>query len=284
MSVLGRRKNEQERASGRGAEALRLVSVRKVYGEGPDGAEARQGASERAVAALDGVSLSLPRGSFTAVMGPSGSGKSTLLQCAAGLDQPTSGLVAVDGVEVTGGSETELTTFRRERIGFVFQQFNLLPTLTVMQNTTLPLRLAGRKVDHGHAVAVLQWLGLADRMGHLPAQLSGGQQQRVAIARAMVSRPSVLFGDEPTGALDTKSARAVLALLQQTVREAGQTVVMVTHDPVAASYADSVLFLADGRIVGEMLSPTAEAVAERMAHLGDEDAAENARRRELAGA
>ncbi|MBA0051379.1 ABC transporter ATP-binding protein [Streptomyces sp. AJS327] len=259
-----------------------MVAVRKVHGA--DGREADGAAAPGAVTALDGVSLSLARGSFTAVMGPSGSGKSTLLQCAAGLERPTSGRIAVDGTEVTGGSETELTLFRRERIGFVFQQFNLLPTLTVLENTTLPLRLAGRRPDRRYAVAVLEWLGLGDRTAHLPAQLSGGQQQRVAIARALVSQPSVLFADEPTGALDTRGARAVLALLRQTVREAGQTVVMVTHDPVAASYADAVLFLADGRIVGELRAPTAESVAERMTHLGDEDAAATARRHELAGA
>ncbi|GAA0331073.1 ABC transporter ATP-binding protein [Actinoallomurus spadix] len=244
-----------------GSEALRLVSVRKVYGT--DGTQ---------VTALDGVSLSLRKGTFTAVMGPSGSGKSTLLQCAAGLDRPTGGKVFVDGAEMSGGSETELTKFRRRRIGFIFQQFNLLPTLDVLQNATLPLRLAGRKADRRYARDVLTRMGLGDRLRHLPAELSGGQQQRVAIARALVTNPSVIFADEPTGALDTRSAREVLGLLMRAVHEHGQTVVMVTHDPVAASYADSVVFLADGRLAGELDRPTAEAVAERMTHLGDRTA------------
>ncbi|HSA52374.1 MAG TPA: ABC transporter ATP-binding protein [Yinghuangia sp.] len=239
-------------------EALRLEGVGKVYGT-----------DENRVVALDDVSLSLPSGTFTAVMGPSGSGKSTLLHCAAGLDQPTTGRVHVAGALMSGTDETALTKFRRERIGFVFQQFNLLPMLTVLQNATLPQRLAGRKPDEAHAAAVLARVGLGDRLGHLPSELSGGQQQRVAIARALVAEPNIVFGDEPTGALDTRSARDVLTLLAESVRAYGQTVVMVTHDPVAASYADSVLFLADGRIVGELVAPTAESVAERMAHLGD---------------
>ncbi|MFI0448771.1 ABC transporter ATP-binding protein [Actinomadura sp. 6N118] len=251
------RRNAEERTGS--VEALRLESVRRVYG-----AEGNQ------VNALDGVSLALPKGSFTAVMGPSGSGKSTFLHCAAGLDQPTGGRVFVDGEELAGRNEAALTKFRRERIGFIFQQFNLLPALTVMQNVTLPLKLAGRKADPEQARAVLARVGLGERLHHRPSELSGGQQQRVAIARALVTRPSVLFGDEPTGALDTRSARDVLALLQEAVRMYGQTVVMVTHDPVAASYADSVVFLADGRIVGRMAAPTAEAVAERMTHLSDE--------------
>ncbi|OEV05785.1 ABC transporter ATP-binding protein [Streptomyces oceani] len=265
---------QHEEQPARHPEALRLVSVRKVYGSGARAADAQQSTraaqAENQVTALDGVSLSLPAGSFTAVMGPSGSGKSTLLQCAAGLDQPSSGVVVVDGAELVGGSETELTKFRRQRIGFVFQQFNLLPTLTVLQNVTLPLRLAGRRVDRQAAVRVLEEVGLGERLGYRPAELSGGQQQRVAIARALVTNPRVLFGDEPTGALDTRSARIVLDLLRRAVRDYGQTVVMVTHDPVAASYADSVLFLADGRLAGRLERPTAEAVAERMAHLGDE--------------
>ncbi|WP_030166795.1 ABC transporter ATP-binding protein [Spirillospora albida] len=242
-----------------GREALRLDGVRKVYG-----------AEGNRVVALDGVSLSLAAGSFTAVMGPSGSGKSTLLQCAAGLDRPTGGRVFVDGAELAGDSEAALTRFRRERIGFVFQQFNLLPTLTVLENVTLPLRLAGKRVDRAGAARILARVGLGDRLGNLPAELSGGQQQRVAIARALVTRPEILFADEPTGALDTRSARDVLGLLRESVREFGRTVVMVTHDPVAASGADSVVFLADGRIVGHLPAPTAEAVAERMTHLADE--------------
>ncbi|MER7543275.1 ABC transporter ATP-binding protein [Actinomadura sp.] len=240
-------------------EALRLEDVRKVYG-----------AEGNRVVALDGVSLSLPAGSFTAVMGPSGSGKSTLLQCAAGLDRPTAGRVFVDGAELSGGGEAALTRFRRQRIGFVFQQFNLLPTLDVLQNAVLPLKLAGRRVDRSRARAVLERVGLGDRLHHLPAELSGGQQQRVAIARALITRPRVVFADEPTGALDTRSARDVLELLRESVREYGQTVVMVTHDPVAASFAGSVLYLADGRIVGHQAAPTAEAVAERMTRLADE--------------
>ncbi|WUI02012.1 ABC transporter ATP-binding protein [Spirillospora sp. NBC_00431] len=250
-------------------EALRLDGVHKVYG-----------AEGNRVVALDGVSLSLPTGSFTAVMGPSGSGKSTLLQCAAGLDRPTEGRVFVDGAELSGDGEAELTRFRRQRIGFVFQQFNLLPTLTVMQNVVLPLKLAGRKVDRGEARGVLERVGLGERLGHLPSELSGGQQQRVAIARALVTRPRVVFADEPTGALDTRSARDVLGLLQESVHMSGQTVVMVTHDPVAASYANAVLYLADGRIVGHQTAPTAEAVAERMTHLAEEVE----RQRTMAGA
>ncbi|MFG2515826.1 ABC transporter ATP-binding protein [Streptomyces sp. NPDC048584] len=245
--------------SGPAPEALRLVKVTKSYGT-----------ADSAVTALDGVTLGLARGTFTAVMGPSGSGKSTLLQCAAGLDRPDSGIVRVDGKELTGGGEAELTKFRRGRIGFIFQQYNLLETLTVAQNTVLPLKLAGRRVDRGRAREVLTAVGLGDRLRHRPGQLSGGQRQRVAIARALVTEPRVIFADEPTGALDTRSAREVLTLLQQAVRVHGRTVVMVTHDPVAASYADSVLFLADGRLAGRMDAPTADAVAERLAHLGDD--------------
>ncbi|WP_405693036.1 ABC transporter ATP-binding protein [Streptomyces sp. NBC_01185] len=245
----------------RSAEALRLVSVSKAYGAG-----------DSAVTALDRVTLSLPAGSFTAVMGPSGSGKSTLLQCAAGLDRPDQGQILVDGEEMSGGSEAALTKFRRDRIGFIFQQYNLLPTLTVEENTSLPLRLAGRKADPERVRAILTQVGLGDRLGHLPDELSGGQRQRVAIARALVTRPGVIFADEPTGALDTRSARDVLSLLREGVRLHGTTVVLVTHDPVAASYADSVLFLADGRLAGRLSAPTAEAVAARMTHLGDQAA------------
>ncbi|BCL29888.1 ABC transporter ATP-binding protein [Streptomyces aurantiacus] len=239
--------------------ALRLVKVSKTYGS-----------DDSAVTALDEVTFSLADGSFTAVMGPSGSGKSTLLQCAAGLDRPDSGIVMVDGAAMTGGTEAELTRFRRNRIGFVFQQYNLLDTLTVAQNTVLPLKLARRRVDRARVREILAAVGLGDRLGHRPDQLSGGQRQRVAIARALVTEPSVIFADEPTGALDTRSARDVLRLLQEAVRVHGRTVVMVTHDPVAASYADSVLFLADGRLVGELHRPTVDAVAERLAHLGDD--------------
>lgn len=232
--------------------AVRIRSLRRDYG---------------AVAALDGVDLDLAAGSFTAVMGPSGSGKSTLLQCAAGLDRPTSGTVAVDGVELAGLSERRLTLLRRERIGFVFQSFNLLPSLTAAQNVALPLRLARRRPARGAVREALDRVGLGDRAGHRPSQLSGGQQQRVALARALITRPAVLFGDEPTGALDTATSREVLSLLRELVDREGQTTVMVTHDPVAASYADRVVFLVDGRVSGELAGPSAEAVAARMAGL-----------------
>jgi putative ABC transport system ATP-binding protein len=236
---------------------VRLESVRKVYG-GP----------KNAVTALDGVSIGLNRGTFTAVMGPSGSGKSTFLQCAAGLDRPTSGTVLLDGVDLSPLSERALTELRRERIGFIFQAFNLLPALSVVDNVTLPLRLAGHRPKHAAVDDVLERVGLADRRTSRPGQLSGGQQQRVAIARALITQPAVIFGDEPTGSLDTYTAREVLTLLREAVRESGQTVVMVSHDPVAAAYADRVLFLADGRIAGSLDRPTADQVAERMTHLG----------------
>ncbi|MFI7383986.1 ABC transporter ATP-binding protein [Streptomyces sp. NPDC049813] len=253
-------------------EALRLVKVTKTYGAATGGADP---AGAPLVRALDDVTLTLATGSFTAVMGPSGSGKSTLLHCAAGLDRPDSGLVVVDGEEMTGGpgparGEAALTRFRRTRVGFVFQQYNLLPTLTVAQNTVLPLRLAGRRVHRARTERILTDVGLGDRLGHTPDQLSGGQRQRVAIARALVTEPSVIFADEPTGALDTRGARDVLRLLQEAVRLHGRTVVMVTHDPVAASYADTVQFLADGRLAGRLRAPTADRIAERLAHLGDD--------------
>ncbi|SED78843.1 putative ABC transport system ATP-binding protein [Streptomyces misionensis] len=237
--------------------ALTMTGVTKVYGK--DGTQVR---------ALDGVSVEIPRGSFTAVMGPSGSGKSTFLHCAAGLDRPTSGSASVGGVELTRLGETALTKLRRRRVGFVFQSFNLVPSLTVRQNIELPLRLAGERLDDAWLREILERVGLADRTGHRPGELSGGQQQRVAIARALVTRPDVIFGDEPTGALDTVTAREILALLRACVDEAGQTVVMVTHDPGAASYADRVLFLADGALAGRLDAPTAESVAERMTRLG----------------
>ncbi|GAA3821537.1 ABC transporter ATP-binding protein [Streptomyces phyllanthi] len=217
--------------------------------------------------ALDGVDLDFATGTFTAVMGPSGSGKSTLLQCAAGLDRPTSGTVTVDGVELAGLSERRLTLLRRQRIGFVFQSFNLLPSLTAAQNVALPLRLAGRRPSRAGVRQALARVGLAERAGHRPGQLSGGQQQRVALARALITRPAVLFGDEPTGALDTTTSREVLALLREMVDRDGRTTVMVTHDPVAASYADRVLFLVDGRVHGELAGASAERVAAYMAGL-----------------
>src|SRR5439155_2458613 len=219
------------------APAVALRDVRKVHGRG-DGA----------VVALDGVSVGLEAGSFTAIMGPSGSGKSTLLNVAAGLDRPTSGTVAFGDTDLARLSERRLTILRRERIGFVFQAFNLLPSLTVAQNIGLPLRLDGRRARRSEVRDVATRVGLGDRLRHRPAQLSGGQQQRVAIARALVTRPEVLFADEPTGALDIRTGRSVLELLRELVDQEGQTVVMVTHDPAAATYADRVVLLADGQI------------------------------------
>ncbi|MEU8121188.1 ABC transporter ATP-binding protein [Spirillospora sp. NPDC049024] len=238
-------------------DAVSMDAVSKVYGRG-----------RGAVAALREVTVSLPRGRLTAVMGPSGSGKSTFLHCAAGLDTPTSGTVRLGDTELSSMNETKLTELRRRRVGFVFQAFNLVPSLTVEQNITLPLRLSRTRPDREWLTEVVARVGLADRTGHRPAQLSGGQQQRVAIARALVTRPDVVFGDEPTGALDTMTARDVLTLLRETVDGMGQTVVMVTHDPVAASYADTVLFLADGRIVDAMDAPSSDRVAARMTRLG----------------
>jgi putative ABC transport system ATP-binding protein len=239
------------------ATAVALRDVRKVHGKG-----------DRAVAALDGVTVGLPRGSFTAIMGPSGSGKSTFLNVAAGLDRPTSGTVALGDTDLARLSERRLAILRRERIGFVFQAFNLLPSLTVAQNIGLPLRLDGRRVKRSTVREVAARVGLENRLRHRPSQLSGGQQQRVAIARALVTRPEVVFADEPTGALDSGTGREVLALLREVVDADGHTVVMVTHDPVAAAHADRVILLADGRLVGALDAPDADEVAERLAHLG----------------
>ncbi|MGH3261504.1 MAG: ABC transporter ATP-binding protein [Trebonia sp.] len=225
------------------------------------------GIGQGTVLALDNVGVSFPAGSFTAVMGPSGSGKSTLLQCAAGLERPSSGRVSIGGTELTGLGETALTRLRRDRIGFVFQSFNLVPSLTATQNVELPLRLAGRKVDPRAVHAALGAVGLADRARHRPSELSGGQQQRVAIARALATSPQVLFADEPTGALDTTTARDVLKLLRGLVTEQAQTVIVVTHDPMAAAHADRVIFLADGRIADTLERPTADAAAARMTRL-----------------
>jgi putative ABC transport system ATP-binding protein len=219
------------------------------------------------VHALRGIDLALMKGSFTAVMGPSGSGKSTFLQCAAGLDRPTAGAVLLAGEDITSLSENRLTKLRRSRIGFVFQSFNLLPSLTVQQNVMLPQRLAGKRPDRRRAVGLLAQVGLEGYGRRRPGQLSGGQQQRVAIARALVTEPEVIFADEPTGALDTGTAREVLSLLRRAVDAMGASVVMVTHDPVAASYADRVLFLADGAFAGELLSPDPTSVADRMVAL-----------------
>ncbi|MGC0418973.1 ABC transporter ATP-binding protein [Embleya sp. AB8] len=238
-------------------DAVTLTGVGRVHGKGT-----------AAVTALHEITVGIRRGGFIAVMGPSGSGKSTFLQCAAGLDRPTSGSVRLGETELAGLSESALTELRRERIGFVFQAFNLMPSLTVLENITLPLRLAGRKADRSWSAEIVRRVGLTGRTGHRPAELSGGQQQRVAIARALVTRPEVVFADEPTGALDSVTAKEVLVLLRDTVDSMGQTVVMVTHDPVAASYADRVLFLADGRITDTMAGASADRIADRMTHLG----------------
>ena len=239
------------------APVVALRDVRKVYGRG-----------EGAVVALDGVSAALAAGSFTALMGPSGSGKSTFLNVAAGLDRPSSGTVGLAGTELAGLNERRLTVLRRERIGFVFQAFNLLPSLTVAQNIGLPLRLDGHRPRRSAVREVAARVGLENRLNNRPSQLSGGQQQRVAIARALVTRPDVVFADEPTGALDSRTGRGVLALLRGIADEDGRTVVMVTHDPVAASYADQVIMLADGRIAGTLDAPSADKVAEQLVRLG----------------
>jgi putative ABC transport system ATP-binding protein len=238
------------------APAVALHEVRKVHGTG-----------EGAVVALNGVTVGLATGSFTAIMGPSGSGKSTLLNVAAGLDRPTSGTVTVGSTDLARLSERRLTILRRERIGFVFQAFNLLPSLTVAQNIELPLRLSGRRLQRSKVRRVAARVGMEKRLSHRPSQLSGGQQQRVAIARALVARPEVLFADEPTGALDTRTGHDVLSLLRGLVDEDGHTVVMVTHDPAVATYADRVVLLADGRIAGTVIAPNADEVAEHLAHL-----------------
>jgi putative ABC transport system ATP-binding protein len=238
--------------------AVALRDVRKVYGDG-DGS----------VVALDGIDVALAPGSFTAIMGPSGSGKSTFLHVAAGLDRPTSGSVTLGDKELTRLSERKLTIMRRKQIGFVFQAFNLMPSLTVAQNIGLPLRLDGRRAKRSDIREVAARVGLEKRLRHRPSQLSGGQQQRVAVARALVARPAVLFADEPTGALDIRTGRGVLGLLRELVDRDGQTVVMVTHDPAAATYADRVILLADGQIAGILEHATADEVAERLAHLGD---------------
>ncbi|HYG83955.1 MAG TPA: ABC transporter ATP-binding protein [Verrucomicrobiae bacterium] len=222
---------------------------------------------------LKNINQEFIAGTFTAIMGPSGSGKSTLLNCAAGLDKPTYGSVIIDGQSIADLSATDLAKFRREHIGFIFQLFNLMATLTVRENIALPLRLSNKPIDKTALDKVIAAVGLTERQHVLPHELSGGQQQRVAIARALFARPSILFGDEPTGALDTKTSRDILTLLRDAVDTYGQTVVMVTHDPVAASYADRVLFIADGEVVDEIVKPTADAVAKRMIRLGAWDKA-----------
>jgi putative ABC transport system ATP-binding protein len=233
--------------------AARTNDLSKVYGEG-----------DTRVVALDDVSVAFPTGQFTAIMGPSGSGKSTLMHCLAGLDDATSGSVHIGDIDLTSLDDKRLTKLRRDAVGFIFQAYNLLPTLTALENITLPMDIAGRKPDKQWLDTVIDTVGLRDRLGHKPSELSGGQQQRVACARALASRPQIIFADEPTGNLDSRAGAEVLGFLRRSVREMGQTVVMVTHDPGAASYADRVLFLADGRIVDEMAEPTSDAVLERM--------------------
>ncbi|MEU5722056.1 ABC transporter ATP-binding protein [Micromonospora sp. NPDC047738] len=225
------------------------------------------GSAQSRVVALDGVDLDLAAGRFTAVMGPSGSGKSTLMHCLAGLDRPSAGTVRIGDADLARLDDRRLTLLRRERIGFVFQKFNLLPTLTAEENIVLPLAIAGRRPDSAWLRQVVAAVGLADRLGHRPAELSGGQQQRVAVARALITRPWVLFADEPTGNLDSRSGAEVLRLLREAVDTLGQTVVMVTHDPVAAGYADRVVFLADGRVVDELVRPTVGQVREALTRL-----------------
>ena len=227
----------------------------------------RYGSGDVAVDALRGVSLEIGRGQLTAVMGPSGSGKSTLMHLLAGLDRPTEGTVAIGGADITTMSDNALTKLRRDRVGFVFQAFNLLPTLSAEENVLLPSRIAGRKVDRRVLDALLERMGLADRRDHKPSELSGGQQQRVAVARALVTRPTILFADEPTGNLDSRSGAEILSLLREAVDEDGQTILMVTHDPRAAAQADRVLFLADGRIVRDMSEPTEDAILAAMGEI-----------------
>ena len=238
--------------------AARGTDVVKVYGKG-----------DAAVRALDGISVDFATGQFSAIMGPSGSGKSTLMHCMAGLDTITSGQVYVGDVELSSLNDKELTRLRRDRIGFIFQAYNLVPTLSAAENITLPMDIAGRKPDQVWVDRLIDTVGLRPRLSHRPSELSGGQQQRVAAARALASRPSIVFADEPTGNLDSRSSAEVLEFLRMSVHEFDQTVVMVTHDPSAASYAERVVFLADGRIVDEMTAPTAEKVLDRMKGLGD---------------
>ena len=246
------------KAQSRPGMAASVVEATKVYGKG---------ATE--VRALDGVTLDFPSGQFSTIMGPSGSGKSTLMHCVAGLDTLTSGQVRVGGIDLTRLDDKHLTLLRRDRIGFVFQAYNLVPTLTALENITLPATLAGRKPDKGWLDTVIGTVGLSDRLAHRPSELSGGQQQRVAVARALAARPEIVFADEPTGNLDSHASAEILAFLRQAARELSQTVVMVTHDPVAASYASRVVFLNDGRIVDELAEPTPERVLDHLKQLGE---------------
>jgi putative ABC transport system ATP-binding protein len=233
--------------------AARAIELRKIYGEG-----------DAAVEALRGVELEFAAGEFSAIMGPSGSGKSTLLHCMAGLDRPTSGEVYIGQTELGSLKEKELTRLRRDRVGFIFQAYNLIPTLTAAENITLPSDIAGRKVDRAWFDRVVQTVGVADRLKHLPSELSGGQQQRVAGARALVASPTIVFADEPTGNLDSRAGAELLTFLRSAVKDHGQTIVMVTHDPIAARFADRVVFLADGRVTGDMREPTVEKILDRL--------------------
>ena len=242
----------------RSTAAARTVDAVKTYGKG-----------QTEVRALDGVTVDFPAGRFTAIMGPSGSGKSTLLQTTAGLDTLTSGQAFIGDADVSTLNDQKLTVLRRDHVGFIFQAYNLVPTLTALENITLPLMLAGRKGDQAWIDRVVDILGLGGRLTHRPSELSGGQQQRVAVARALATRPAIIFADEPTGNLDSRAGAEVLTFMRQAVDDMGQTIVMVTHDPVAASYADRIVFLADGRIVDEMHQPTAERVLERMKRFGE---------------
>jgi len=236
----------------------RAIEVVKIYGSG-----------DTAVRALDSVSVEIEGGRFTAIMGPSGSGKSTLMHCVAGLDNVTSGQVFIGDVELSKLSDKDLTLLRREAVGFVFQAFNLIPTLNALENITLPMSLAGRNPDQAWLDNVIDIVGLRDRLTHRPSELSGGQQQRVAVARALAARPQIIFADEPTGNLDSRASSEILEFMRRAVSELGQTIVMVTHDPGAAGYADAALFLQDGRIVDSMADPTAEKVLDRLKQLGD---------------
>jgi len=238
--------------------AARAIGATKIYGSG-----------EAEVRALDGVDVEFPRHRFTAIMGPSGSGKSTLLHCLAGLDRLTSGQIFLGDSEISSASEKHLTLIRRDQIGFVFQAYNLIPTLTAAENITLPMALAGRKPDQARFDQVVDTVGLRDRLEHKPNELSGGQQQRVAVARALVSQPEIVFADEPTGNLDSKAGAEILGFMRQAVDDLGQTIVMVTHDPIAASYSDRIVFLADGRIVDELSNPTTDSIIDKRHTLGE---------------
>ena len=238
--------------------AARAIHASKVYGSG-----------EAEVRALDGISVDFERSRFTAIMGPSGSGKSTLLHCLAGLDRLTGGQVFIGDVDISKLSEKQLTILRRDRLGFVFQAYNLVPTLNALENITLPMALAGRKPDQAWLDNVITTVGLGNRLTHRPSELSGGQQQRVAVSRALASKPEIIFADEPTGNLDSRAGAEILGFMKNAVKDLGQTILMVTHDPIAAAYADRVVFLADGQIVGEILDPTSQSVLDQMKRLGD---------------